>query len=455
MAAGGSGFRRTFLVLLADVVVLAGFWWLIPEFKRPFEALMVVVFVLSVLTAIVARPRALKTFALLAASVSATVFALEMGQKFVNVVRLFDGRPAPARGDLPPLSFSTSDSSTYFAARARALADGADPEAFREDFAGDIFAGVPKSELRIRHSDRGDRIQTIVSLGDTPYLRDPPLGIEMRPGIRYREYATVAKSPDLFLWDAEVNINRFGTRFTRGAEDADDVRLFMGCSFVFGSYLSDHQTLPYYYSELHGFAKRVVNTAIGGNGPHHSLRDLELYHRLGKSGIEPSQVKAVYFTLLRTHIDRVTSVFPPGSPRYELEDGKAVYKGTFADTGDLGRLGIMMERSRIYPILRDRFSGEAGESEVQLTYAIVARMAELCRERFGVGLTIINWWTESDSTERLREMGITVVPVTDVFGDDWSDRSVFFLLPDGHPSANANRLLAEHIYALEMQENHP
>lgn len=444
--------QSTLVALAADAVVLAVYWYFIPELKRPFEGLMAVVFGLSAATAAAAKPAWLKSAAIFAAALAACIFGLEMAQKFFNIANLFEKNQALAQGTPSRYSYNGMETASYFAAIDRALEDGIDPAVFNADFAGDVFAGVPESELRVRTTRRGDRLERMISVRESPYIRETPLGVELRPSFKFREVAegeTVRRT----VWDGVTTTTDFGSRHVRCNEESPDVYLFMGCSMMFGMNLSDHQTTPYFFSEAHGFDKRVINTAVGGNGPHHALRDLELNLRPGRAGVRDSQVRGVYYWLLGDHAKRVNSVFPPGSPRYALENGKAVYKGTFADTDDFGRWGIMMSRSRIYPLLRDKLLRKSNTGDLALLHAVMAEMHRICLERYGVPLTVLTWDVSPATDRALREMGVRLVPAADVFGSDWVEKGVLYRLPDSHATVYANRLIGQYLYALDQRGN--
>lgn len=447
--------RSTLAIVAVDIVVLGIYWFIIPELKRPFEGLMLVVIVLAALTALFSRPAWMRTVSAMVVALALAVFGLEMGQKFFGIVDIFEKKQELAQGTLSRYSYDGQVTASYFAAMDRALADGIDPATFNTDFAGDIFRDVPKDKLRIRESHRGDRLEQMISIGESsPYLRDSPLGVELRPSSRIREVAHGMNDPRT-IWDGAATITEYGTRYVRGNDDSPDAYLFMGCSMMFGMNLSDDQTAAHYFNEAFGFDKRIINTAIGGNGPHHSLRDLELNLRPGRAGVRDSQVRGVFFWLIGHHALRVNSVFPPGSPRYEIENGRAVYKGTFADVKEMGRLHIMMSRSRIYPLLRDKLQRKTELGDIGLVHAIIEEMNRICQERYGVPLTVFTWDVKPGTDQALRDMGVRLVTAADVYGEDWTEKAVLYRLPDSHATVYANRLLGRYLHDLEMRETQP
>lgn len=436
------------IALAIDAVVVGAYWFLIPQFKRPFEGLMIVVAVLGILTAVLSRrSKWLPTASLMIASTAFAVFGLEMSQKFFNVVDFFESKPAIAVSS-NKYAWDALDAASYVRAREQALADGADREAFVDDFGGDVFAREGLDKLRVRTHKRGDKIDSLESASeDSPWLRDPPLGSELRPNNVFRQYC-YDENLGRMMYDGFCHTGPYGYRVTKGNEESDEAYVFMGCSFTFGSYLSDHQTLPYYFSELHGFGKRVINLAIGGNGPHHSLRDLELDYRLGKAGVKPGQVKAVVYSYMDSHALRVISPTPEDSPRYVLDKGKLELSGTFRNAEDLSRFDILIMRSRIVPRVMEKFQNKNVKGDLDLTCAILAEMSRICRDRYGVPLTLVYWEEDPETLRRFMDMDVRLVLVKDAFeeGSAWPEMGVKYKLFDGHPNPYGNKKLAEHVF---------
>lgn len=435
------------LTLAFDAVVIGVYWYVIPMLKRPLEGLMVVLTVLGIVTTVAARSRKwLPGASMIVVSIAVAILCVEMAEKFFHVTSFFENKPSMRVGEGGKYAWDIFTPATYISAKDAALNDGIDPEALKDDFAGDVFERLGIEKLRVRRQTRGDRTEVLECASEeSPWLRDPPLGSELRPGNMFRTYCR-DEDTERMLYDGVCNTGPYGFRMTKGDDGADETFVFMGCSFTFGMNLSDHQTLPSYFSGRQGFRKRVINLGVGGNGPHHSLRDLELNYRLGRAGVKNAEVKAVIFSYLDIHQPRVTSPTPELSPRYVLENGRAVYKGTFSDTGELGRLRILLLRSRIFPVIMKKLSG--GRNEFELTMAILEEMHRICGERYGIPLTVVYWDDDSATLARLESMGVRLVRVSGAFEKNWREMSIKYLLFDGHPAAYANSRLAEHLFAV-------
>lgn len=433
--------RAIKLVLAFDAVVLGVFWYLIPNFKRPFEGLMALLAILGVITIVVARRHAwLPSVLLVVVSLSAGAFLLETLERHFTITNLAGGEK-PLRLGAGPYDWDPYLPATYMAARKRAEADGVYPQEWKDDFKGDVFAqqGIEKGE--VRHRVRGKRAETTEYSGtESPWVKNSPVGVELRPNLLMRQYHQ-DEDTGTILCDGVYTTGPLGFRNTKDNEESDDVFVFTGCSFTFGAFVNDDQTLPYYFSEARGFGDRVLNFGANGQGPHHVLRELQLNHYLGRAGVDPGQVKAVVFSFIDDHFGRVVSAPSVNSPRYVLENGKLKHMGTFSDTGDTSRLDIMMERSRIYPVLKKRLGG--GVDNVALTYAIVGEIDRLCRERFGVPLTLVSWSADPGTDDRFRNLGVDFFHVREALGEDWRDLAIRYYLLDGHPAPFANHLIAE------------
>lgn len=193
-----------------------------------------------------------------------------------------------------------------------------------------------------------------------------------------------------------------------------------------------------------------MNISRSNAGPHQSLRELELEHAIGKAGVTRDRVRAVVFTLIDDHANRVVHPNYPQAPYYRLEDGEAVYRGTFAESQQYGKVRLMLGRSRVFPPLADRLSRRGGQDSYKwrLTYAILARMDSICRERYGVGLTVLYWDETPKVLGALERLNIRTVRLSDALGADWRDMAIQFLLYDGHASAYANRRVGEVLHQL-------
>lgn len=436
---------------VVDLAVLAIFYWRIPEMRRPFEALLVLATVLALATAAAGRSFWRGALVVVAA-VAVSLFALEMAQKLFNVMNVMTTRDAKdARTHAGRYVWRANNITEYREALRNARADGV-VGVDEENFPGDVFRDVDPSVLVVTHARAAGGTNVLETKGQV-YRAGPPLGYELLPGGELRMYAQ--SLPDgAIIHDGHAVMDNFGFRRTRNNRDSEDAYVFMGCSFTFGAFLNNDETLPYYFSQALDFDKRVVNLGVNGYGPNQALRDLETDHHLGRAGIGPERVRMVVYSLIDDHADRLDPTRDPEAPYYRLENGELHFAGAYREYADsLGRLSIMMNRSRIYPILRERFRHRIGAGEIgynwRLTAAVLARMDQICRERYGVPLTLFYWDEDPAVSRLLAESGLSVITASDVFGADWFEYKIRYYLFDYHPAAFANRVLGEFLAADE------
>lgn len=446
------------VVLLVDAAALVLFYLFMPSMRRPFEVLAAILAVLGVVTALAVKGGFLRGLALTVASIAATVFMLEMAEKFFGITDLATPRAAPiAVGDGGKYAWDADNLATYLAAKDRARADGIDPEALADHFAGDVFDNTPKDALVVSHRAAGSLQATMVGTKKF-YLTNTPLGYEHNPDNRSRDYGA-EPSTGRMIFDVLYTINSEGYRQTPAAGEAEGGGyVFLGDSFTFGVFLNDDQTLPYYFSRAGGGGK-VLNLGVSGWGPHHALRVLELARYKGLEKDNPLGVKGVYFGLIDTHADRVstpTTKFMT-APYYVLDGDRPVFRPR-QERGGVAEMFLgMMEKSRIYPTLRDRLTARLHQGDVEykwrLTAAVLAEIDSICRERFGVPLTVVYWDDNEKAAEALRARGLDLVRVRDVFpeGGDWRTMAIKYMVFDTHPSAHANKLLAEYLAGREQR----
>lgn len=446
-----------FLLALAllELVVLGTIFYYVPEIRRPFEVMLGVIAGFSLLQLPLARGNVLRAVLLVLFSLAGSLFALEMADKYFNITALFErGRASPLRAEANALPWRPGNFAEYFAAVDKARASGLHPEALEQHFAGDIFAGMDQGSLVVESSNDSDGLLANVSL--KPFRTFGfPLGYELTPDNTVRSYF-IEKQTGRPLFDGKITSGPAGERTTRGNARADSTYVFFGCSVTFGYGLNDDQTLAHYFSEAGGFRHNVVNLALSGYGPNHALRDLEQNYHMGKMGIDPATVKGVFFGLIDGHSVRVVQPTRGAeSPYYELNAaGRAEYKGGYMENlgqARFGRLFAMMNKSRLYPKLREKFMLKKVEEEKaeqwRVTIAILAEMNRICRERYGVGLTVLYWDGNPSVIAALRAEGVRVLLTSDYLEPDWmAKKGAFYLLYDYHPAAYLNKTLARPVY---------
>ncbi len=441
--------RAFWLVIVLDVAMAALLWYLIPVLRRPMDVLLIATMVMGIVTAIVGG-RLIRNMALVVISIAACLLAVEMGQKYFRIINIGTASTVMA-GTSGPYPWQISDGASYVAARNAAIANGDYPAPVHERYAGDIFAGR-ENELALRG---------VIHQGDTTKLMDGlyklrdesvPTGMVLTPNNVIRHHSFVTETGET-LFDGKYTINDHGFRHTAGPEDAESTVIFFGCSQTFGFGLNDDETMAHYFAEAGGFTERVLNISVPNSGPHQALRELEIEYQLGKAGVKPESVRAVIYTFLYGHPNRVVRSPYRYAPFYHLVNGEAEHAGAYREASRRFRLDTLLNRSRAYPVLEQLVNNNNPSSyKWRLTHAIFRRMDAICRERYNVGLTVVCMSDMPTVADTFKRDGIRVLNIGDAFGDAWEDKTIRYKLYDGHTSAYGNYLLGNMIYqALEAR----
>ncbi len=254
------------------------------------------------------------------------------------------------------------------------------------------------------------------------------------------------------LFDITITTNADGFRVTPPAPDATRSIIFFGCSYSFGHGVEDHETYPYLVGEAVGGSFAAYNVSFNAWGPHEMLAALQsgLVERVAK---EPPQV-AVFLTLtdhVRRVIGREADPSRASAPRFVLENGVAVRRGTFEDDP-----------------LRERFSasdpgywGSFAPEDFQLYGAVVKAARDEVLRRFpGTRFEVILWDTEVGNQARgplldaLRAHAIYPRLSDEFLTDGSGDRLRYMISEDEiHPNPEGLRLLARFIET-ELVEGH-
>ncbi len=285
------------------------------------------------------------------------------------------------------------------------------------------------------------------------------------PTLGYRPVAnTRVKARETFdgktVFDVVYTILPDGTRATQPAPVGADTYIFLGDSFMFGEGLADGDTMPAQFAREAGSKVHAVNFSASGWGPNHWVRALEA-GMLDKHRSEP--VKAVVTWIIPAHLARVTGdgSWLASSPRYELDQGKPRFTGSFTQY----RWSHPLEGLRYVAGEQFSFVNAIGERQRQsdqgaLFIALMQRMRELAREKFNAPLIVVYSWLEDSSwpednvspsthsqlvqlMDRLRQQR---VPMLFVDHETKGYENADLQIPhNGHPSAFANGLVAREL----------
>ncbi len=273
----------------------------------------------------------------------------------------------------------------------------------------------------------------IESPGGWRYFRsDVDLGYGPVPGVRAR---SSREMDGVTIYDVRYTIDEHGLRSTPGSGAFGPAIVFFGGSFTFGEGVEDDETLPARTAAWLRDGTRIVNAGFHGYGPHQMLRSLET-GRL--DGVVADGVEHVFYQGIPGHVPRAAGrvTWDVAGPRYELStDGGVVFEGPFRGEVAATATKILHRFAPTREVLeRSLVAGDAErEYDEQRYVEIVARAAELARERWGARFTVI-FWDEPGGTlaDRLEARGLDVLRVSDAL--DGVRRERIVLGVDRHPN---------------------
>lgn len=279
---------------------------------------------------------------------------------------------------------------------------------------------------------------------------DPLLGYRPRPGIKVLASATFGAES---VYRVTYTIGPTGARATPPAPAGADTYIFLGDSFVFGEGLADDQHLAAQFAKARDFKVRTVTFAAPGYGPNHLVRALETGLL---DGLKGQPVKAVVIWIIPAHLARVTGdgSWLGSSPGYVLDDGVPRHTGSFSEHRWRNPLaGLAYLAGEQFPFIKATGARQREAEQAELFVALLTRLRELARERFGAPLVAIYSWPDiypgiSTGTPgpleallaRIRQTGVPLLSVDNLTRN--RDMAVVLIPHDGHPSAFTNELIA-------------
>lgn len=283
---------------------------------------------------------------------------------------------------------------------------------------------------------------------------DPILGFRPEPNSEVLHTATFGPET---LYRRTYHFDADGARVTPQGPPGADTYLFLGDSFVFGQGLPDDETLAAQFAKANGLKVRAINLGVPGNAPNHLLRAFEagLLDRYASQS-----VKAVVTWIIPAQLARVTGdgSWLGSSPRYVLEDGKLRHTGSFNEYRLLHPIaGAKYLLGELFAFIDAIGMKQRQDEQIELFVAMMARLQQFSRDKFGAPLVVIYSWPDENSQpghgesefaqpmlvgvlDRLRKLGIPLISVDRVTGK--YDVSRLLIPHDGHPSAFTTEIIA-------------
>jgi hypothetical protein len=283
---------------------------------------------------------------------------------------------------------------------------------------------------------------------------DPILGFRPKPDSEAVNTATFG--PEI-VYRRTYHFDADAARRTPQGPPGADTYLFLGDSFIFGQGLPDDETLAAQFAKANDLKVRAINLGVPGNAPNHLVRAFEaglLDRYAGQS------VKAVVTWIIPAQLARVTGdgSWLGSSPRYVLEDGKLRHTGSFNEYRLLHPIaGAKYLLGELFAFVDAIGMKQRQDEQIELFLAMMARLQQFARDKFGAPLVVIYSWPDETSQpghgqsefaqsmlvgvlDRLRKLGIPLISVDRVTGK--YDASRLLIPHDGHPNAFSTEIIA-------------
>lgn len=261
------------------------------------------------------------------------------------------------------------------------------------------------------------------------------------------------------LYKARYTTRPDGWRITPEHPGATRAVLFFGCSYTMGEAVNDAESYPWIVGELLGPQWQVYNFGFSGYGPHHFLALLQS-GRLDHIFRSYKDVQ-VFFLNIWGHELRSGgySFWDRQGPRYVIRDGRAVRAGDFsrpespgwwsAATYDALRKLQMTQLCTKVMLRVLRWNSSYLKT---LQTAILVEADELIRTRYpGVPFTVLVYPGVQENVALYEKAGLRVRDLTPALPGKRDDPQ--YVIPlDGHPTPLAQRLVAEHLAALILDQ---
>ncbi len=249
---------------------------------------------------------------------------------------------------------------------------------------------------------------------------------------------------DKEVFDVTVSFNDRGFRITPQYPNARIGVVLLGCSFTEGVGVEDAQTYAYRLGELLGENYQVYNFGLGGYGPHQALALLES-SRLDFLKTTHEKLE-FYFLSIEEHEWRAAGLveWDNFGPRYVLQNGEAVRKGSF----DLGfplftKLWETVKKSDIMQRFFLRKIFWKHEDVLALQTAILQKSQKVIAEKFKSNFTILLSPVVAGKKDEYEAKGLKTHSLREAL-KGWPENGTTIPL-DGHPTPYAHDLIAKEI----------
>lgn len=245
------------------------------------------------------------------------------------------------------------------------------------------------------------------------------------------------------LYDNTFSLYSNGLRYTKSNANGENIYVFLGGSFTFGSCVDDKETLPYYFSELNRFDANVLNLGCGSKGSNYTLNMLNSEIIDGFIG-ENKKVTYFIYSLIEDHVYRNFRManFGKGGVDPWLKKGN---NWIFMADHPYKKIKKIFIRSFLF---RKTFLNIIDNLNIQYyrDYLLsnLQEIKEIIENRYKSKLIIMVWpeFYGDKFIENLQNSDIELILLPEYFNSE----ELGYRLKDYHPTAKANKEIAEILY---------
>ena len=241
------------------------------------------------------------------------------------------------------------------------------------------------------------------------------------------------------IYDTTYSTYNNNFRQTNGDINSKEIYIFLGCSFTFGDGLKDNETLSYFFSEKFNSEKNIINCGVQGKASNATLNILNNEKFLPLIKNKNSKIDHFFYSLIEDHIYRNFKYEGDCLDGYLYKDGKW-YIPTI-----IGKIKYIFARSYIFrkvfiPVIDEKFK-QYYENYMIQSLEEINRIVE---EKYKSKLTIIVWNKYDDYfISKLKGTKLDLIFLDDKFN---LEEEGYRIKNDGHPTAKANKEIAEILY---------
>lgn len=238
------------------------------------------------------------------------------------------------------------------------------------------------------------------------------------------------------IGEAKYSIFTNDFRQTACNLNGEKAYVFLGCSFTFGEFLNDNETLPYNFSKLLNFESNVLNCGVRGHGSNRALSILNsgIINRINNN----AKTEHFFYSLISDHIRRNFRVAAgdSSSDNWLYKDGKWTRVSQ-----PFGNIKVLFAKSYIFrKIFVDLIEKKYSNFYAYYLIDSLAEIDKIIKDKYNSKLTIVVWpeFTEK-FISKLKETNMDLVFLPKDFRK--YEKGYY-----EHPNPKSNEEIAEILY---------